>query len=73
MSALLTAGALTGKTWRRSTKSGAAGHCVEIAEHGTGVVVRNSNDPAAGGLAFTRPELGAFVAGVKAGEFDDLI
>lgn len=58
--------------WRKSSRSGAAGHCVEVAPYAGGVVVRNSNDPAAGGLAFTGPEFAAFVEGARAGDFDGL-
>jgi hypothetical protein len=34
--------------------------------------VRDSKHPEAGHLSFTRSELAAFVAAVKAGEIDDL-
>ena len=70
----LSAADLSGVTgWRKSTRSGAAGHCVEVARHAGGVVVRNSNDPGAGAIAFTGPEFGAFLEGAAAGEFNDLI
>lgn len=60
-------------TWRKSSFSGAnGGDCVEIAETGTGVLVRNSKLIEEGTIPFTRSELAAFIAGCKAGEFDDL-
>ncbi|HEY3143854.1 MAG TPA: DUF397 domain-containing protein [Acidimicrobiales bacterium] len=58
--------------WRKSSFSG-LGECVEVADdHHGQVAVRNSNDPDAGIVVFTRNDLGAFIAGIKAGEFDDL-
>jgi hypothetical protein len=59
-------------TWRKSSFSGSSGTCVEIARVDEGVLVRNSTRPDDVTLAFTRSELAAFVAGCKAGEFDDL-
>ncbi|MGF1595714.1 MAG: DUF397 domain-containing protein [Acidimicrobiales bacterium] len=60
-------------TWRKSSYSGAnGGDCVEIADTGTSLLVRNSKRPDAGSITFTRSELAAFIAGCKAGEFDDL-
>lgn len=59
-------------TWRKSSYSGSSGTCVEIADATDGVLVRNSTRPDDVTLAFTREELAAFVAGCKAGEFDDL-
>ena len=59
-------------TWRKSSFTGSSGTCVEIADVADGVIVRNSTRPDDVTLAFTRAELAAFVAGCKAGEFDDL-
>lgn len=60
-------------TWRKSSFSGAnGGDCVEIADAGASLLVRNSKQLAAGEIPFTRSELAAFIAGCKAGEFDDL-
>ena len=58
--------------WRKSTYSGANGDCVELAENGQHIVVRHSKEPDQGTLLYTRSELAAFIAGCKAGEFDDL-
>ena len=59
-------------TWEKSGRSGAAGHCVEAAPYAGGVVIRNSNDPAAGGLLFTAAEFVAFIGGARDGDFDHL-
>ncbi|WP_454198790.1 DUF397 domain-containing protein [Nocardia sp. Marseille-Q1738] len=60
-------------TWRKSSFSNPSGNCVELAEASNGqVAVRNSRDPEAGVLFYTRPEIDAFVRGAKAGEFDYL-
>ena len=60
-------------TWRKSSFTGGnGGTCVEIAATDNGVLVRNSNQPDAGTIAFTRSELAAWINGCKAGEFDDL-
>lgn len=61
-------------SWRKSTFSNPSGNCVEFAEAtGSQVAVRNSRFPDAGVLFYTRPEIDAFLQGVKAGEFDDLV
>lgn len=57
--------------WRKSSHSN-NGSCVEVAETAAGVLVRNSNRPDAGTIAFTRAEMAAWIEGCKAGEFDDL-
>lgn len=57
--------------WRKSTYS-AAGSCVEVAKHDENIVLRESDQP--NEIIFTSKEkFAAFVKGVKAGEFDDLI
>jgi hypothetical protein len=62
----------TTTSWRKSSHSH-SDNCVEVAEVAGGtVLVRNSNRPAAGTIEFTRGEMAAWVAGCKAGEFDDL-
>jgi hypothetical protein len=47
-----------------------AGACVGIAWNGDEVVVVDTKRPDGAGLRFTSEEWRAFVAGVKAGEFD---
>lgn len=59
--------------WRKSSFSADNGTCVELAPLADGrVAVRDSKNPNAGALLFTRPEMLAFVRGARAGEFDDL-
>jgi hypothetical protein len=59
--------------WRKSSFSGVEGECVESALLSDGsIAVRNSKNPAAGTLHFTRAEISSWVRGCKAGEFDDL-
>ncbi|GAA2641846.1 DUF397 domain-containing protein [Paractinoplanes durhamensis] len=57
-------------TWRKSTRSGAAGHCVEVANVPAAVLMRDSKDADGPVLSFAAPQWGGFIAGVRAGEFD---
>ena len=57
-------------TWRKSTRSGAAGHCVEVADAPASVLVRDSKDATGPVLTFERSNWAGFIAGVRAGEFD---
>ncbi|MFF3753914.1 DUF397 domain-containing protein [Streptomyces sp. NPDC002018] len=55
--------------WQKSSFSGEGAQCVEVAEHGGRIQVRESDEPNV--VATTsRANLAAFIAGVKAGEFD---
>jgi hypothetical protein len=58
--------------WRKSSFS-VDNNCAEVAETADGIAMRDSklgdDSPV---LHFTRTELAAFLAGAKAGEFDDL-
>ena len=59
--------------WRKAMASNPSGACVEVAPlPGGGVAVRNSRHPEGPALIYTRAEIAAFLAGAKAGEFDDL-
>lgn len=61
-------------TWRKSSFSANNG-CVELADLSDGIVgVRDSKlGDASPVLTFNRGEIAAWLAGSKAGEFDDLI
>lgn len=65
---------ILGVTWFKSSLSSAqGGNCVEVAAlPGGGAVMRNSRDPQGPALVYTAEEMDAFLAGVKAGEFDRL-
>jgi hypothetical protein len=56
--------------WRRS-RACANSECVEVAALAGGVAVRGSQIPDVV-LTFTKAEWGAFLRGVKAGDFDDV-
>ncbi|MEY9859904.1 hypothetical protein ABH935_005538 [Catenulispora sp. GAS73] len=60
--------------WVKSSASNGNGSCVETTSVRTDeILVRNSRDREGPVLAFTKAEWIAFVAGVKAGEFDAIV
>jgi hypothetical protein len=64
---------LVSAQWRKSSASNPSGNCVEVAGlPGDAIAVRNSRHPSGPALVYTRPEIDAFITGVKNGEFDDL-
>ncbi|MEL3944515.1 DUF397 domain-containing protein [Streptomyces sp. LNU-CPARS28] len=59
--------------WQKSSFSGGDGpNCVEVAQHEGDIVMRESDSPESV-IVTSRDNLAAFIAGVKAGEFDHLI
>jgi hypothetical protein len=62
---------VTKNMWFKSTKSAAAGHCVEVAKTEENILVRDTKDNGNGPtLSFTKEEWTAFIGGAKDGEFD---
>lgn len=61
---------LTHAGWTKSSFSEMGASCVELASIAGGVALRDSKDPSRPALCYTIDELGAFISGVKAGEFD---
>ncbi|MFD7285327.1 DUF397 domain-containing protein [Streptomyces sp. NPDC059863] len=55
--------------WQKSSLSGDGPQCVEVAEHNGAILLRESDDPNVV-TATSRTKFAAFIAGVKAGEFD---
>jgi Domain of unknown function (DUF397) len=60
--------------WHKSSSSNSQGACVELASlDGGELAVRNSRNPDGPALICTRAEIAALMAGIKMGEFDDLV
>ncbi|MEV6598159.1 DUF397 domain-containing protein [Actinoplanes sp. NPDC051346] len=57
-------------TWHKSSRSAAAGHCVEVAAVASAIFVRDSKDVAGPVLEFGAEGWTQFIAGVRDGEFD---
>ncbi|MFI5492805.1 DUF397 domain-containing protein [Actinoplanes sp. NPDC051859] len=57
-------------TWRKSSRSAAAGHCVEFAPAVPAVFVRDSKDVSGPVLEFGTRGWAEFIAGVRAGDYD---
>ncbi|SCL22283.1 DUF397 domain-containing protein [Micromonospora inyonensis] len=53
--------------WRKSTRSGSSGNCVEVAAPPHVVRVRDSKDRTGPVLSFTPAQWVGFVSGIKAG------
>lgn len=71
----MSAGELPAVAWQKSGRSNPSGNCVEMAAlpAGAGIAVRNSRDPEGPALIYTRDEIAAFIAGVRDGDFDNLL
>jgi hypothetical protein len=54
----------------KSSRSSGDGQCVEMADLGDAVAVRDSKDPNGPVLLFTPGEWAAFLTGARDGEFD---
>ncbi|WP_338484662.1 DUF397 domain-containing protein [Streptomyces sp. SCSIO 75703] len=55
--------------WRKSSFSADTGSCIEVAEEGDRIYLRESDDPGQV-VETTRRKMRAFLEGAKAGEFD---
>ena len=65
---------LVGAQWRKSSRSGKLGNCVEVAMLRSGeVAVRNSRHPTGPALVFTPAEWSAFLDGVERREFGAVV
>jgi hypothetical protein len=63
-----------GISWRRAGRCNRGAECVELSVTIDGdIMVRDSKDPNGPVLSFTLGEMRAFVEGVLAGEFADLV
>ena len=59
--------------WRKS-RACKAGNCFEVAQvNNGGIAIRNSSDLMATPIVFGKVEFAEFLAGVRAGDFDDLL
>jgi len=61
-----------GLTWRTALSCNNGG-CVEVAASEHSVLVGNSREPGGPVLKYTHDEWQEFVAGIKKGDFDDLL
>lgn len=65
-------GQLPRDLWRKSSHSGTAGNCIEVAELGCGYfAVRDSKDSAGPVLTFNADEWSSFTAWLRAGSSTD--
>lgn len=67
----MSAPALTRAVWRKSSRSnGAGGECVEVADSGACVAVRDSKATHTGHLTFSPQAWAVFIAEAHAGRYD---
>ena len=62
----------TGPTWRTALSCN-GGACVQVAATKNGVLLGNTRQPSGPVLSYTPDEWRKFVAGIKKGDFDDLL
>src|ERR1700733_4373158 len=62
----------TGLTWRTALSCN-GGACVQVAATENGVLLGNTRQPSGPVLSYTPDEWREFVAGIKKGDFDDLL
>jgi hypothetical protein len=63
---------LSRAVWHKSAKSGANGGCVEVANLGDSVALRDSKNPDGPVLMFTQFEWDCFLDGAEKGEFREI-
>ncbi len=61
---------MSGWTWRKSSRSGRWGDCVEVAALTDGAAVRDSKAPEAGRVRVSDSGWNSFLSQVKAGRYD---
>jgi predicted secreted Zn-dependent protease len=61
-----------GLTWRTALSCN-GGACVQVASTENGILLGNTRQPTGPVISYTLDEWHAFVAGIKQGDFDDLL
>ncbi|WP_320067743.1 DUF397 domain-containing protein [Micromonospora sp. RTGN7] len=59
--------------WKKSTRSGSSGSCIEMADNLPSILVRDSKDRQGPVLCFPASLWSSFVNGVKDGRFGTLV
>lgn len=61
---------MTTPNWRKSTHSNGQGECVELANLGSEVGIRDSKNPTSPHLSVSRETLSTVLSNIKAGDLD---